>query len=321
MSIERPIRKVRKVVPVLGFLILFAVATAVHFTWGAEGPPEGTVFALRLSIWLQEVLSAVILATGGLCLQTLLANPLAEPYVLGVSSGAGFGATLAALSGLSPLLLFRTGGALAGAVTVTALVAAAASAGGTFSISRALLAGVAFNAIFSGLIMLTQSLLAPNDLRMAVGFLMGSIDAASWKEAALLGGGALAVLSYAFTFGRDLDVFGSGDEMAQAVGVDTRRLKFWGFAAVSVSAGIAVSVCGMIGFLGLVAPQIVKLMLGKSHRSLLLPASLFSSTLLVFAGAASRQIVPGTTIPAGVLTSLVGAPFFLYLLIYRRRGN
>jgi iron complex transport system permease protein len=300
--------------------VLFLAFTAAHFWigFGFELPPQ--IAAIRLSVYLEEIGVALVLSMAGLVLQTLLVNPLAEPYVLGVSGGASLGAVLSVFFSLTPFLFFRTAFAMTGAVGISLVIFAISNRKTGFSIGTALLAGIAFNALFSGLIMLLQSLLLPNDLQSSIRWLMGNVDYAAPAELVLLYAAAAVLLFYLLRYGRELDIYLSGDEMAQAVGVDTGRLKLTGFLAVSVATGIAVSLTGMIGFLGLVVPHIVKMLFGPGHKRAILPLLLTSSTLMLGAGVASRLLSPGTVFPVGIITSLIGAPFFIFILLRKYRG-
>lgn len=299
----------------------FLAASALHFFSGATWPYDLSILEIRASIYFEIICVAGIMGMGGLILQTLLHNPLAEPYVLGVSGGASLGAVLASWLGLTPLLFFRTAFSITGAVLVSSAVFAVSLRSAGFSLSRALLFGIAANSFFSALIMLFQSLLKPNDLQASILFLMGNIDALSLQENILLGAACLLPLIYLLVRGRELDIARSGEEMALAVGVDTGRLQALGFAAVSVSAGIAVSVCGMIGFVGLVAPALVRMLLRTTHRGLAAAVWVLSASVLLLAAVLARSIVPGTYLSAGVMTALIGAPVFIWVLLARGQGG
>jgi iron complex transport system permease protein len=298
-----------------GLLLLFAVLSFFHFTSGYGLNVPGNVLSLRAGVFVLEIAVAGILALSGMILQTLLENPLAEPYVLGVSGGASLGAVIPVFLALSPLFVYRTLFALAGSAGLAAAIFLISRRSSRFSLGTALLSGIAFNAFFSGLIVLIQSLLMPNDFQAAVRWLMGNLDFLSVPELLLVAAALALPVVYLAVSGRELDIFRSGEEMAQAAGVDTDRLKKAGFVVVSLSTGVAVSLTGMIGFLGLIVPHIVKMLFGHGHRKNILPLVLVSSTLLVGAGVLSRLIVPGSLFPVGVITSLLGAPFFVAILL------
>lgn len=306
-----------KIAVLCGF---FAVFTLLHFFSGYGFSIPEQVLNIRMSVYLEEIGIALVLSMAGMVLQTLLVNPLAEPYVLGVSGGASLGAVISVFLSLTPFLFFRTAFAMTGAVGLTLFIFAISNKKTGFSIGTALLAGIAFNALFSGLIMLMQSLLIPNDLQSSIRWLMGNVDFVSPVELGMLYFAVLLVLVYILRYGRELDIYLSGDEMAQAVGVDTRRLKLFGFLAVSIATGITVSLSGMIGFLGLIVPHIVKFIFGTDHRKTLVPLLLTGPVLMLGAGILARLLSPGTVFPVGIITSLIGAPFFIFILLKKYKG-
>lgn len=295
------------------FTLLFAAVSVLFFCIGV-GQEWKTVFSLRINIYLQSLFIVIILAYGGRILQTLLLNPLAEPYILGVSSAAALGAITAVFSGFSPASLFRALFSLAAAGGVSLLIYLFSRKKGGFSIATALLAGVGFNALFSSWIMLLQSLLRPNDLQLSIRWLMGNIDVIDSWEMAALGLGAGMVLAYYLAYHREMDVYLSGEETALASGVDTDRLKRRGFLVVSLATGLAISISGMIGFLGLVVPHLVRMVFGHSHAQGRLSLFILGGLVMVMALSLSRFLIPGTILSIGMLTSLIGAPFFIILL-------
>ena len=162
--------------------------------------------------------------------------------------------------------------------------------------------------------MVFQSLLLPNELQSSIRWLMGSIDYISLPEIGLLSAGFILELLFLIRFRKELDIFRTGEESALSVGVDTSRLQFLGFLTVSISAGIAVSITGMIGFIGLVSPHLARLLYRKHNPFGIIPLFLVSSVLITASGVISRSLFPGTIFPIGVVTSLIGAPFLLFLL-------
>lgn len=294
-------------------LLLFVTVTCLFFTLGA-GTDWREVFSLRLNRYLQGIFLAAILAYGGRILQTLLLNPLAEPYILGVSSAAALGAVLGVFLDPGDAPGWRSLFSLAAAGGVSVYIYFLSRRPGSFSLSTALLAGVGINALFSSGVMLLQSLLRPNDLQLSIRWLMGSMDAGDPLELGLLGGGAVLVMGYYWLYHRELDIYLSGDETAQASGVDTSRLKRRGFVIVSLGTGLAVSVTGMIGFVGLVVPHVVRMLFGESHAPGRTSLFLVGGVLMILASSLSRVLVTGSIMPVGILTSLLGAPFFIYLL-------
>ncbi len=298
-----------------GLLVLFVFLSVLHHTVGYGLAVPANILALRVGVYAQMIAVAGILSLSGMILQTLLENPLAEPYVLGVSGGASLGAVIPVFLSLSPLLFYRTLFALGGSAGLAFCIYLISRRSSRFSLGTALLSGIAFNAFFSGAIVLIQNLLLPNDFQASVRWLMGNLDYLSLPELGLLLAALVMPVLYMVFYGRELDIYRSGEEMAKASGVDTDRLKRSGFVIVSLSTGIAVSLTGMIGFLGLIVPHIVKMLFGPGHRAGVTPLVLVGSTLLLGAGILSRVVVPGSLFPVGVITSLLGAPFFVGILL------
>ena len=299
--------------------ILFIGIAACFVLVGSDF--DATVLMLRTNSLIQLILIAVILSASGSILQTLLSNPLAEPYVLGVSSGACLGTVIAVFLSLTPLLLTRTAFSLIGAMAVVGLIWVFGNRNGRFSIGGAVLAGVGFNALFSAGILLLQNLLLPNDLRSSIQWMMGSVDFAGTGEIVLLAIGALTQIVYIAAFGRELEIYRTGDEMAMAVGVDTSRLKRFGLLTAGFGTACAVSVAGMIGFIGLIVPHIVRMTFGEKTRLNLPALILVGGTLLVAAGWIARLTSQAASLPIGVVTSLIGAPFFIGILLTKWKGE
>ncbi len=251
------------------------------------------------------------LAITGAVFQALLLNPLAEPYILGVSSGGTFGAVFAMLLGLSFLgmELFS----FVGALSVILIVFLASKRFGSIEPNTLLLTGVMAGAFFSALILLTLTLMK-NSLRTAVFWLMGNLSMADSSTALYI-----VVLSVVVSFflalqGNRLNLLAFGDEQASALGVNPRSVKTVIYFAASLLVGAIVSVSGIIGFVGLLAPHVCRLLWGNDNR-IVVPASFFvGASLLVLSDLISRSIIPPAEIPVGAVTALLGAPFFVYLL-------
>lgn len=286
--------------------------------WGAlagTGDPStlAIVRTLRLPRAALAALVGAGLAMAGTALQGSLRNALAEPYLLGVSGGAAVGAVLGATLGIPqpvvPAAAF--GGALA-AVAVTLGVARAA--GGRGDARVLLMAGVVVGAFANAVIMVALSNADPNAVRGALWWMMGSLSGADWGQTrwvaayVVAGGGALLALA------RDLDVLALGDESAAALGLDVERAGRRIFALASLLAAATVAAAGLIGFVGLIVPHIVRAFGVRAHRPLLAGAALVGGTLLLAADVAARAARPPTELPLGAVTALVGVPFFLLQL-------
>ncbi len=290
---------------------------------GAEGPAADLVRGIRLPIVALAAAVGATLAAAGTVTQAVLRNPLADPYVLGVSGGAAVGvAAVGVAAGGVPGLLGPIG-AVAGA-TLSLVVLQSVGRGlrrGGDSGDPALgllLAGVAFNAFASALVLLLHTVLAPQQSQALLLALVGAIQparlpvgtAGALAFAVVLAWGALVVRA------RRLDVLALGDEMAAGLGVDARRERATQLVLASVLVGCSVAAAGMVGFVGLVVPHALRRVLGPSARPLLLTATVYGACFVVVADAAGRALfgLAGSVLPVGAITALVGAPVFLWLL-------
>lgn len=278
----------------------------------AESAP--IVRGLRLPRVLLAFLVGGALGVSGAALQALVRNPLAEPYLLGLSGGAGLGAVLA-MSLEAPGTWAVPLAAFAGAIAAVSLVYRLSSVVGRRLDPRVLLlAGVIVGA-FSAAIMTTIITLSPADqLRNAFLWLLGGFSAASWGSVSLFAAYAVLPLGAIWYSGRQLDLLTLGEEPAQALGADTERLKRVVLLATSLLTAAGVAVCGIIGFVGLVVPHMLRGLVGPLHRALLPAVFLAGGGFLVLADALARTVVRPVELPVGVVTALVGVPLFAVLL-------
>jgi iron complex transport system permease protein len=282
------------------------------------------LFDVRLPRVLLAALLGGALTVAGVAFQALLRNPLADPYVLGVSGGASIGGVLALVLGFGGTGVWLAGlgvpaMAFGGALGALFLIERIATVRGRMNVYTVLLTGAIFNAFSAALIYFIQSVASLEQLHAIVFYLMGRIPSLGSVKLALV---ALAVLASAAALlfaGRDLNALSLGEEGARQLGVDAERLKRRCFIAGSLLTAIAVSVAGLIGFVGLVVPHLLRLLLGPDHRLLLPAGFLGGAAFLVLADLISRVMIAPNELPVGVVTALVGGPFFLYLL--RRRGD
>jgi len=279
------------------------------------------VMQLRLPRAIVAALVGGALATSGAVLQALLRNPLADPYILGVSGGAAVGAAVAMALGavlgagwLVPLAAF------AGALVAIVLVFRIAVGSGRALDTRVLLlAGVVAGAFFNALILLFLTLTGAGAFRSALFWLMGSLSAASWPQALLLAIYLAPATVALLLLARPLDLLALGEEPALYLGVRVERVKAAAYVVASLAVAASVATCGAIGFVGLVVPHALRLLWGSGHR-LLLPASfLAGAAFLLLADTAARTVAGAQELPVGVITALVGVPVFAVLLT-RRRG-
>ncbi len=269
------------------------------------------------------MLAGAALGLSGAVFQGLLLNPLADPYTLGVSSGSAFGAALAIIGGiLFPGMAFlstpwaATVGAFCMACLTLALVIALARGGdGHLSPTNLILAGVIFSAILSAAISFVKYL-AGDQVSSIIFWLLGSFQARTWADAAVVLLFFLPALLVSILSAMDMNIMTMGVRSAETLGVDTRRVRRNLLAAASLAAAAAVSTAGIIGFVGLIVPHLVRLLTGPDHRSLLPLSALGGAFLLLSADSVVRVILPGE-IPVGVLTALLAGPAFL--VIFRRK--
>jgi iron complex transport system permease protein len=276
------------------------------------------VMDVRLPRQLTAVLVGGGLAMCGVVFQGILLNPLADPYTLGVSAGAAFGASLAILLnvaalGVHSVPLFAFMGALATLAAVIFL----SSAGGGPSSSNLILSGIIVAAILSAGISLLKYI-ADEQVAVIIFWLMGSFASKTWADVALMLAAVVAGLGVFLYFARELNLMALGSQMASSLGVDTRRVTLLLLSTASLVAAVCVAVSGIIGFVGLLVPHIMRLATGPDNRRLI-PASLLAGALLLLAADTLTRAVLPAEIPIGVLTALIGGPFFCW--VFRRQSS
>jgi len=298
----------------------------VLFAGGAD--PQDPVVAVVRQIRLpRAILSGMVgasLALAGLGFQAISRNPLADPAVLGVSSGASFGVTIATLLGLAGpfgnpavVTLFAFAGALLAAVSVYAI----AQVDGRLPITTLLLSGVIIGLFFTSCVMLSTALLAAAELQGVLFWLMGNL--------APVGGRTLAILALTLAIGViilsrqaiRLNLLALGEEQALQLGVEAERVKRSVFVASALITGAAISTAGSIAFVGLIVPHAARLLLGPDNRRLVPAVALLGAAFLMLADLVARSVMAPAELPVGVITSFCGAPLFVYLLRSRQGGE
>lgn len=276
---------------------------------------------VRLPRMLLGFLVGCSLASVGVALQALLRNPLADPYVLGVSSGAALGAAVGVLVGAGTTFLAETAlpaCGFAGGLLALMIIYRMAASYERLPIHSLLLTGVILNAIFSALIMFITSILEPNRSYGMMAWLMGTLTAPTYGDLVSLVIYLSTGLFLLFSQIRVLNVLALGEEAARTLGVDTEQAKRFIFVLTALVTGAVVSVSGMIGFIGMVVPHAVRLVIGADHRLLLPASALVGGTFLMGADTVARTLISPTEIPVGIITALAGGPFFVYLLLWRK---
>ena len=283
--------------------------TEVFATLLGNGSNE-VVRSLRLPRALSGFACGGLLALSGALLQVLLRNPLADPYVLGVSGGASVGALLAMLFGFAAAGI--NGLAFAGALTAMLVVFGLSRGDGSWTQTRLLLTGVIVAAGCGAVVALLLSIAPDQQLRGMLFWLMGDLSQTGQPELMLAALALLVLL--ALPFARELNLLARGADVALTLGVPVARLRFGVYLVASLATAVAVTQAGSIGFVGLIVPHLVRLAVGNDQR-LLLPASVLAGgTLLVLADTLARSVIAPQQLPVGVLTALIGVPAFLLLL-------
>ncbi|MBO0496893.1 MULTISPECIES: iron ABC transporter permease [unclassified Pseudomonas] len=295
--------------------------------WGAgyvlDPIDEGVVWNYRLTRALVAAACGAGLATCGVILQSLLRNPLADPYLLGISAGASTGAVLVALIGVGGGLISLSAGAFVGAMAAFALVILLARASGSSSgTGQIILAGIAGSQLFNALtaFLITKSA-SSEQARGIMFWLLGNLSGVRWPSVWLAVPVALVGLAVCLWHRRALDAFTFGSDSAASLGIPVRRVQFVLVGCAALVTAVMVSIVGSIGFVGLVIPHAVRLLLGTGHSRLLPASALGGALFLIAADVLSRTLIKGQVIPVGVVTALVGAPVFALILIGRRNAR
>lgn len=303
-------------------LRVFFDAVSIGASTGETSDVAKTILQqVRLPRALLGFMVGCSLASVGVALQALLRNPLADPYVLGVSSGAALGAAVGVLLGAGATFLADAAlpaCGFAGGLLALVVVYRMARDSDRLPIHSLLLAGVILNAIFSALIMFITSIMEPNRSYGMTVWLMGTITAPTYSGLAGLSVYLSIGLFLLFRQVRVLNVLALGEESARTLGIDTEKAKRFIFMLAALVTGAIVSISGMIGFIGMVVPHAVRLVIGADHRLLLPASALVGGTFLMGADTVARTMLSPAEIPVGIITALTGGPFFVYLLLRRK---
>jgi iron complex transport system permease protein len=323
----------KKLVSVLSLLVLILLGTFLLglglgsvripvlkrvFGEGLDSTSKAILWDLRLPRVLMAGIVGWSLSIGGVVFQALMRNPLAEPFLLGISSGAAVGAVAGIIFGV----LFWGGipaMAFLGALITIILVLAIAQRTRTIEANTLILTGVIVNAFFAALIMFAVATTSGEKLHSLLFWLYGDLSRGRFSNLWVIIPIILIVSFVLYGMSRSFNLIASGDEVASQLGVEVERAKWISLILVSFMCGITVAFSGIIGFVGLIVPHLVRMAFGPDHR-LLLPASgLFGASFLIGADLLARTIISPSELPVGVVTAFLGAPFFIYLLYSRRR--
>ena len=292
------------------------------FDWSipfADNTDAQIFFVARLPRTLAGAMVGALFAAAGVVFQGLLRNPLATPFTLGVSTGAALGAILAitfswsiAVFGISAVPLAAFVGSLA-AVGIVYALAQARHRG--LSTTVLLLAGVTMNAFFSAMILFVQYFANFADVARTLRWLMGDLDVSSYEPLLVALPGLVIAFAVFAWLARPLNLLSLGADSAESRGLDVARAQRAAFLSASLATGAAVSIGGPIGFVGIIIPHLVRLLVGSDHRLVLPAAALFGAAFLVGCDLLARTILAPVELPVGIITALIGGPFFLWLLI------
>jgi len=282
-------------------------------TGKVKGPCSIVIREIRLPRVVASLVCGWGLAVSGLAIQSLLKNPLGSPSTLGISHGAAFGAALSII-GFGGKAVFTTMAAFTGAMTAT-FVILLLSALKKFSPETIILAGVALSALFSSATILMQYLASETQLAMVVFWTFGDVSRSTWPEILTLTAATVVITAF-FVLNRwNMNAMAAGEDVARGLGVGVDKLRLLGMFMASLAAALVTAFHGVIAFLGLLAPHIARRLVGSDHRLLIPCSCLVGAILLLGADLLGRCMVGSGSLPVGVLTSFMGAPLFLYLLI------
>jgi len=290
-----------------------------------EADGSSVAHAVFWNVRLPRVTLAIVvgasLAVAGVVMQGIFRNPLAEPATVGVSGGAAVGAVIAITLGLSKITLGVQIFAFIGGTLATAIVYGLSRVDGKTDIVTLILTGIAINALSGALIGLAVFVADDDQIRTVTFWSLGSLGLATWRAVAMVLPLAIIGVALSTKFSRTLDLMSLGDRPAEHVGVPVERVRLQTIAIIGLLASSAVAATGIIAFVGLIVPHILRLVLGPKHRDLLWSSALLGAIVTLLADLAARTLLSPAELPLGVLTALIGAPFFLWLLRKMRTGE
>nr|WP_221420893.1 iron ABC transporter permease [Conyzicola lurida] len=295
-------------------------AAGIPNGWAPADPiVESTIWIVRFPRIVMGLAVGAALAVAGAVMQAIFGNPLAEPGVVGVSSGAALGAAAAIVFGVTAIGSWSIAVlAFLGGLAATLVVYFVSRANGRTEVVTLLLTGIAINA-FAGAGLAFLLFAGDTASREQITFWqLGSLNGSLWREVAIVVPVMLVGLVAAVVLGRRYDLLALGERNARHLGVNVESLRIVSIVLVALLTGVAVAFCGIIAFVGLVVPHVIRMAIGPSHRPLIVASAVGGGALISIADLVARTVVPGADLPIGMLTSLIGGPFFFYLL-YRQR--
>lgn len=297
--------------------VLLSHVPLIHYHSSASAINQAIVWDIRLPRVVLGGVVGAMLAAGGASYQGVFRNPLADPYLLGVAAGAGLGATIAIVKSSGSSSWLPPAAFLGGAAAVTLTYLVGARFGGRSSGASVILAGVAVAALFTAVQTFLQQQHAP-DLQIVYSWILGSLSGATWSDVWLVLPYVTVSTIVLLMHRRLLDVLRLGEEEATSLGVNTRRVRLVVVAAATLGTAAAVSVSGLIGFVGIIVPHLVRLTTNASYRVVLPVSIVGGATFLILADLVARTVESPAEVPLGVITAFVGGPFFIVVLRSRR---
>lgn len=287
------------------------------------GPVHDVVWLIRLPRLVLAIAVGMGLSVCGVVMQAIVRNPMADPYVLGISSGASLGATMAIMIGIGASLGTQAVGVCAcvGAFGISILVMAVASIGGRASSIKLILSGMALSSLCSSFSSFIIYYANDKEGMISITYwLMGSLAGANWNMNAFILPFILCITLFFWSQYRTMNMMLLGDEVAVTLGTDLHQWRILYLVLSSAMIGFIVYASGMIGFVGLVIPHLMRMLFGTDHRRLLPVSALVGSIYLLWADVLSRIVIHGTELPIGILTSMIGAPCFIYMMVHKKYG-
>ena len=279
------------------------------------------VLQLRIPRIIMAVITGASLGVAGAVMQGMLRNPIVSPYTLGISNGAAFGAAVAIAMGVG-VLPIRSYLIIANAFVfslITILVVYGISRLRGASTETLILAGVAIGSLFAALISALRYFSDDDELREITFWLMGGLNTVRYEYIFILVPVVVVLTSLCVKFSWDLNVLSAGEDVAKSIGIDVKRIRVLVLMCSSLLTGSVIAFTGVIGFIGLVAPHMCRIIIGNDHRFLIPSSGLMGALVLLVADTVCRTVIQPAEIPVGILTSVIGVPFFLYLLIRKKR--
>ena len=333
IKIEYSKGKKKKIILIVSLSIALFIASIVAITLGASSVNFNTVFQVFGDLFVhndaitetqRQILAGIALSNAGLLMQGVFQNPLVSPYTLGVSNGASFGAALAIVFSshfaflnlgtyLLPVFAF-----ISSVLTMILVYGIAKIAKNSFK--TLILSGVAVGYLFSALVSLLKYVSDAKELPELVFWTMGGFSGINWTAIAIMAGACLLSFIIMMYFSWDLNVMTAGEESAISLGVNYKKIRMIAFVLSTLLTAVAVSFTGVIGFVGLIAPHVTRMIVGSDYRYMIPVSSLVGALLLLLSDTVGRNIIAPTQLPVGIITSVIGVPFFLYLII-RKRGR